>query len=106
MWALKDVSVDEAAVFLLAWRAWVANGSRVGAVQRSGFGKLKGHYDILIKPSQGAERLDAPVRAGRMKFTYETGVEIETSNDVLQKILDAERAMRKEGFAKWNLKAS
>ncbi|QIG50382.1 hypothetical protein G5V57_23215 [Nordella sp. HKS 07] len=105
-WALRDVSVDEAAVFLLAWRAWVANGSRVGAIQRSGFGKLKGHYDILIKPSQGANRLDAPVAAGRMKFSYEAGVQIETGDDVLQKIVGAEDAMRKEGFANWNLKAS
>jgi CRISPR type IV-associated protein Csf2 len=105
-WALKDVSLDEAAVFLLAWRAWVANGSRVGAVSRNGFGKLNGYYDILIKPSQGPERLNAPTRAGRLKFSYETGVEIDTDNEVMRRIVEAESALRSGGLANWNLKSA
>lgn len=105
-WTLKDVRIEEAAVFLLALKVWVSNGSRIGALQRSGFGKLKGHYDLLIKPSQGAERLATPVRAGRLKFSYETGVEIEVHDEVLQKVIDAEGKIRAGKFADWKLNAA
>jgi CRISPR type IV-associated protein Csf2 len=105
-WMLKDVSVEEAAVFLLAWRTWTADGARLGAVARSGFGRLTGSYDILLKPSHGPDRLAAPVRAGKMSFSFETGVKIDSAHDVLDGVALAEQTLRNGGMAAWNLKSA
>lgn len=105
-WVLKDVTIGEAAAFFLALRVWISNGSRVGAMQRNGFGQLKGFYDLTVKPMSGVDRLCAPTKAGRMSFDYELGLSVDSDNAVISEVLLATDALISGEIKDWQLKAS
>ena len=103
-WTLNDVTAEEAAVFLLVLRVWVAGGSSIGELQHKGFGTVKGYYDLTI--TECPSRFAAPVRAGRLSFEYETGIEIDCTDESLRKMFDVEQALIKENFGNWKHKAT
>lgn len=105
-WVLKDVTIGEAAAFILALRVWISNGSRVGAMKRNGFGQLKGFYDLTVKPMSGVDRLRAPTKAGRISFDYESGLSVDSDNAVISEVLLATDALISGGIKDWQLKAS
>jgi hypothetical protein len=103
---LNGVTTTEAAAFLLALETWVAGGARLGAMRRSGYGVLEGHYELEARAAFGTARLEAPTVIGRLSWKAGGNLIVEgVGGPLMSEILGEKSRLIGGGLREWSLKA-